>query len=133
MKRRTLLGLLTTGLIGFVFQALSKANELHSTADVEYASLWEMIDDIADHVAKTGESVLVYDRPYIDCVGFACDTKAWRFNIIKNWRKSALKDPEKAKVVSELIKTEDGRIRMAAMIQCIGMAPFRLDKVHLKG
>jgi hypothetical protein len=96
---------------------------------------WEMCDHIVEHVGRTGEPVLSYDEPHRLTLGFACDTKTWQIKVFGplDLGRSLDRKPEKAEIVRPFLRTQEGRIKLAAALQGSGMTRYRLGPKGIAG
>lgn len=80
---------------------------------VRTRSLFELLSSVAHHVEKTGSSILVYDHPLDNLVGFCSDSEAadpwWVLNFYTARRemRSLPKD------LKALFNTTSGRVSIA--------------------
>jgi hypothetical protein len=92
----------------------------YRTSPPVWDDLYAMMEDIVDHVDRTGEAVRLADDPMTLKIGFASETKTWQIRMVK--LKSSLgTQPEKAELLRPYLVTVAGRATIAAAMQASGM------------
>jgi hypothetical protein len=108
-----------------VQEQTSSWERLPGQTRVKETDFWDMCDHIVEHVGQTGEPVFSYDEPHRLTMGFTCDTKCWQIKVLSDLGRSLDLKPEKAELVRPYVKTQEGRVKLAAALQGSGMSRYR--------
>jgi len=102
-------------------EALPKPPEALPTP---WEDVYAMMEDIVNHVDRTGETVVCNDDPWTRQLGYACKTKTWQIRLT-SLRGSMGNQPVKGEILRPFLVTAEGRTKIAIAMQVSGMSRRR--------
>ena len=91
----------------------------------EWKDVWEMLEDIAEHVSQTGDSILPADVPpkviYQSCADVEKTWKISSANVKASFKRLVDESPFKAALVKGIFHNGESRISFIKALQGIGI------------